>query len=249
MAAKRCVFCKSEKKLTLEHVFPEWLSRLYPDGLAVTNEITGEHGKYWESAIFQHKTRVVCKDCNEGWMSELELKVMPLITELFTLKRKVIDKYQQDDLAFWVQKTMLMINLATPGSLRITPDFYEDLYNNKSSSKKAIVSMGWRMNYLVEKDNPLASFHIIQIPSVEVKKELEEALKNEIGNGGFVWKSTLALGPCVFEVIGHNMKIHLDVGMNTRVFQIIRPFCADLVWPLEWPIEAEGGLHNIINRI
>lgn len=249
MATKKCVFCQSKENLTLEHVFPEWLSRLYPNGLVVTNEFVGDQNKKWESTIFNHKTRVVCKICNEGWMSELEVRVIPIITKMFTLKKTIISQYEQEELAFWAQKTMLMLNLAIPGSLKITSDLYEDLYKSSSSSKKVLVNIGWRMKFLGDKDNPIASYHIIQIPFVDVKKELEDAVRDEIEKGGIIWKATLALGPCLFELIGHNMKVILEIGVKTQVFKTIRPYKNVIDWPLEWPIEAEGGLEKIKSRI
>lgn len=56
------------------------------------------------------------------------------------------------------------------------------------------------------------------------------------------------IGPIVFELVGHNMKVRLEVVPNTNVFKCIRPFNTDLQWPLDFPIEAEGGLGVVASR-
>lgn len=75
----KCIFCGKQEKLTKEHVFPNWLSNLYKNNDLVINEFVGDTNLKWLSKIFQHKARVVCKDCNNGWMSDLEKSVIPII--------------------------------------------------------------------------------------------------------------------------------------------------------------------------
>ena len=244
----KCIFCQQNEKLTKEHVLPNWLCKLYPNWDIATHEFTGSKSKTWQSKIFQLQTKVVCKKCNSGWMSDLEQEVRPILTELVNLNKLIIDKKSQDTLAFWIQKTVLMLNQALPNSLKITQDLYEELYKNKSFSKKAIVNLGWRMNYSGNKLNPLASFQIKQIQSVDVKKELTGEVIRQKDEGGFVWSAVMAIGPLVFELVGHNMNIILEINTHTKVFEIIRPYKKDIEWPLEWPIEAEGGLDMIKSR-
>lgn len=52
----------------------------------------------------------------------------------------------------------------------------------------------------------------------------------------------------VFELIGHNMSVILEIGKNSNLLQTIQPYLQDILWPLEWPIEAEGGLRAIKSR-
>lgn len=244
----KCIFCKRQRALTLEHVFPDWLRYLYPNGLVVTNQLTGAFQKEWPSVAFQHKARIVCESCNSGWMSQLETSTRPLLTKLFNLEQILVGKDEQRLLSYWSQKTMLMLNQAIPKNLKITQDVYDDIYDNRSFTKKVLVNMGWRMRYGQEKNEPLASYEQKQIESIDVLRTLEEDIKADISNGGFIWKAILAIGPVVFELIGHNMRAKLEVGFQTKVFQTIQPYISDMRWPLEWPIEAEGGLDAIKKR-
>ena len=244
----KCLFCQEEKTLTLEHVLPNWLSTLYPQNTMVINEFTGGSNKIWPSKIFQHKAKVVCASCNNGWMSDLESKTEPIIKRMIKLERMLMDKNTQDTLAFWSQKTVLMSNQAVSGGLKITSDLYDDIYDKKDHSAKVLVNIGWRMQFNGNKDQPIGSFEIRQIPHVDVKKEIYENIKNESEQGGFIWKAILAVGPIVLELIGHNMKARLEIESNTKVFSTVRPYTNDWYWPLEWPIEAEGGLKEIKSR-
>lgn len=249
MKAKQiCVFCGSDKKLTREHILPDWLCDLYPKEMMIINQFVGKSQKEWTSKIFQHKAKVVCEECNSGWMSNLEGEVKPLLTNLMALNSVSLRKYGQDLLAFWAQKTLLMLNQSVPGDLKITQDLYQDLYLNKSASKKVLVNIGWRMLSKGTKEQPIASFELKQITSVGVNSQIVEDVVKQKDNGGFIWKAVFAIGPVVFEMIGHNMQITLNVDSNTRVFIPIKPYTRDIHWPLEWPIEAEGGLEAVKTR-
>jgi len=244
----KCVFCQQDKTLTLEHVLPNWLSNLYPKNTIVSNQFTGGTNKLWLSKIFQHKAKIVCASCNNEWMSDLEAKTQPIIRKMVSLNKILLDKKSQDTLAFWSQKTVLMLCQAVPGGLKITQDLFTDIYQRKNFSGKVLVNIGWRMNFSGKLNEPIGSFEIRQISHVDVKKEIYENIKEQSEQGGFIWKAILAVGPIVFELIGHNMKATLEIGSNTNVFRAIQPYNSELNWPLEWPIEAEGGLNEIKTR-
>lgn len=242
---KKCLFCNSIP-LTKEHVLPQWLRKHYPK-MSVINEFTSNN-KHWITQPFDHKAKVVCKNCNEGWMSGLENDFRPIFNEMITLKELVIDESEQSIIAFWAQKTVLMLNQATPGGVKITSETYSEIYNNKRAVKRIMVYLGWRMKYGQDIKDPLASFTIKQINSIEVRKDIYDNVKMQVDEGGFAWKATLAVGPLVFELMGHNMNVTLEITGNTKVMHMIKPYKNDFRWPAEWPIEAEGGLDVIHTR-
>ena len=244
-----CLFCKEERPLTREHVLPNWLSELYPNETLVINKFVGGSNQEWSSKIFQHKLRGVCETCNGGWMAKLEAEVKPIFIKLYNLESVTIYERSQNLLAFWAQKSILMLNHSIPGGLKITQDMFDDLYKNKSVSKKALVSLGWRLKHKGSKNEPIASFTIRQIPSVDVPKNLYGKIKEMQAGGGFIWRATMAIGPVVFELAGHNMKILLEIGTDNQTLKIIRPFQGDIKWPIEWPIEAVGGLDSLSKSI
>lgn len=245
---KYCVFCHKNRKLTKEHILPNWLSELYPKRLMINNQFVGGNNQEWPSRIFQHKAKIVCEECNGGWMSNLENRVKPIIIDLFKLKKKVINEQEQKILSLWAQKTVLMLNQGVPKGLKITPDLFKDIYKYKSPSKKVLVNLGWRLKRSGNKEEPIMSYQIRQILSIQVPKDLSKQVEKQKNNGGFIWKAIFTIGPIVYELIGHNMQIKLEIGIKTKVFKVIRPYKENILWPLEWPIEAEGGLEAIKSR-
>src|SRR5437870_1568909 len=73
---RECAFCvRQAAKLTGEHVWSAWIVELLKpltSGYRFTRwDETGAYKK-WHSPKMDQKTNVVCKDCNEGWMSDIE---------------------------------------------------------------------------------------------------------------------------------------------------------------------------------
>jgi len=69
-----CAFCSQEAKLTGEHVWSKWICELLDHSgynFRYRNTETGEI-KHWRSPTLDQTTNVVCKPCNEGWMSDIE---------------------------------------------------------------------------------------------------------------------------------------------------------------------------------
>jgi hypothetical protein len=70
----QCAFCLREAKLTGEHIWSDWICELYPDIRVIFRKWSaGDSGvSEWETGSMDHTAKVVCKRCNEGWMSNLE---------------------------------------------------------------------------------------------------------------------------------------------------------------------------------
>lgn len=248
--ARVCAFCStSNKPLTREHVYPNWLSTYFKKGLLVINEVTTEgQNRAWNEPIFQHKAKIVCSDCNSGWMSQIEGDTKPILADLiFTDKPFVLDEAAQRQIALWVQKTVLMLNGSTSGKFKIPGNFYKDLYTTKEPLKSIAVTMGWRLHAKGTKDEPLATFEIKQISKLAVDKKLEVTIKEQMADGKLAWAATVGLGKVVFQLFGHNLVGGLfEVGGNDeRVLVQINPYRNDISWPNEWPIEALGGLEAV----
>lgn len=245
-----CIFCSREgQKLTLEHAYPHWLSGLFSKPLKATNEVSGGNvNRVWQGRVFQHKVKLVCGDCNNGWMSALEGEAKPLLTSLvLTHDGRTFSREDQRIISLWAQKTVLVINKAVGGDFDDIPKiFYEQLYADTQPITNIMVSMGWRMLANGSKDQPLASFEIKQVTSVEAEKSSADALRKQMDDDALIWTAILALGNIVFHVVGTNISGHVEVGSSDhRMFFQINPYQEDLPWPLEWPIEAVGGLEAV----
>ena len=76
-----------------------------------------------KSALLALKTREVCKDCNNGWMSKLEQLAEPLILRMAEAARNadaiMLTKADAKTLGIWAQKTALTFEL-TSASGKVT---------------------------------------------------------------------------------------------------------------------------------
>jgi hypothetical protein len=82
-----CAFCSETANLSLEHIIPQWVEKLFPGESKVKyNDGKGRTAE-WKTDKIDWKARVVCSTCNSGWMSDLESQhAMPVLTPLITGK-------------------------------------------------------------------------------------------------------------------------------------------------------------------
>ena len=71
-----CAFCDSEAKLTAEHVWSNWIVDLLQPvatgfNFSFLDTETGTSSR-WNSPTMHQTAKVVCKRCNETWMSDIE---------------------------------------------------------------------------------------------------------------------------------------------------------------------------------
>jgi hypothetical protein len=81
---RKCAFCNREAELTREHIWSDWIGRSFPKNrryLMSTHDAKGDV-KTWEKSELNEKTRIVCSDCNNGWMSRLENSAKPLLENM-----------------------------------------------------------------------------------------------------------------------------------------------------------------------
>jgi hypothetical protein len=133
---KTCAFCGTSGKLTGEHVFGEWLSRIGLDvpecrfGAGPVNRSARALGV---SYPFARKVRDVCSNCNNGWMSNLESVARRVLTPFILGKPGSIPKEDTAAIAAWVQKTALVGMLVSSENERavgygLPQDEYRALY-------------------------------------------------------------------------------------------------------------------------
>jgi hypothetical protein len=126
-APRRCIFCNTTGS-SQEHVFPDWLRVLFPRSPADThNSRTTTWGKardgklYAMPAVKEHqghsgskKVKYVCQGCNNGWMSRLENRTRPILMKLIQGIPHRISTFDQQILASWVAKTIIVAEFVYP---------------------------------------------------------------------------------------------------------------------------------------
>jgi hypothetical protein len=72
---ERCAFCPSKAKISGEHLWSDWMNDLFPPADVVhfaKVDLGGSVSRQWEMPGLDMKANVVCKPCNETWMSDIE---------------------------------------------------------------------------------------------------------------------------------------------------------------------------------
>lgn len=73
---KQCAFCPAQSvKLSAEHVWGDWMSELFGNRGIAQEHRFGERLTQWESLRMDLTANVVCKKCNETWMSDIEAQM------------------------------------------------------------------------------------------------------------------------------------------------------------------------------
>lgn len=109
-----CIFCDARQDSN-EHVFPQWLRDLFPEdkvGPAVARFIEGQPGDepyniIETGAIATIEAGIVCQECNNVWMSNMETQTRPLIEPQALGQPTTLDMAEQVQLAAWAVKTSM----------------------------------------------------------------------------------------------------------------------------------------------
>jgi hypothetical protein len=152
---KTCAFCGISGKLTGEHVFGDWLSRIGLDvsecqfGTGPLNRSPRDLGA---SKAFARTVRDVCSHCNNGWMSNLESVAHRVLTPFILGNPGSISKEDTAAIAAWIQKTALVGMLVSSEGDRavgygLPPDEYRDLYILQRSGEPLPSSQFWIGRY------------------------------------------------------------------------------------------------------
>jgi hypothetical protein len=105
---RTCLFCTSTR-LTLEHVWPDWISKyLFGEpktGRFIAMRFDGTNrtpvGTFRASELDQ-KARLVCATCNNGWMSEVESYAKPVLQPLLRGHSVTLGEHDQAGLLAWI---------------------------------------------------------------------------------------------------------------------------------------------------
>lgn len=152
--AKLCLFCGSSGQLTREHVFGQWVSKIGLD-LSPVKHMAGPLNGLGRSMGTQppyRQTVKVCSNCNNGWMSRLEMVAQRVLTPLILGEVGVIEVDDQPAIAMWIQKTALAGMLLSSQEDRdsgygFPPSEYRALYNHRNRMLPLEASRFWIGRY------------------------------------------------------------------------------------------------------
>jgi hypothetical protein len=100
-----CIFCDKPAG-SKEHVWPHWILARKDLGAFRMQRGDGPEIVLNKTPLI---TKAVCGKCNNGWMSDLEGEVQPILIPLFEDKPVSLDQSQQHILATWVTKMAFLL--------------------------------------------------------------------------------------------------------------------------------------------
>lgn len=130
MNQKVCIFCGGTG-LSKEHFWPDWISKYISKSGTDKHTAEVHSGDAKSKPELEKKTerqgdlvtkkfRVVCKECNNGWMSRLENSVKPFILSAIQNKNITLNSEQVAMLAQWVVMKVLVAEHNHNGT-QVTP--------------------------------------------------------------------------------------------------------------------------------
>jgi hypothetical protein len=252
--ANACVFCcDASRRLTDEHVFGDWVSRLYaaqagPEGFHGKAQIFDEAGnlKEFSAVPFQQKVKIPCERCNTGWMHELEDGVIPFLKPMLLGQAVRLRPESQKLLAFWCVKTVLVMDHLHPHA-RIVPDaHFHELYKYRRPLRTSFVVIGYRRKIDQDEHGDLLGTVIKQpLPKITVASEVSEDVQAMIDEGCRIYAITFAIGHFIAQVLGHDLHARVEINTGNAPVQRIWPTSPRFDWPPSRTVDDIGGVAGI----
>lgn len=154
-----CIFCGKKGNKSKEHLWPEWMHEYLPS-VGDGSHVRESNSFQWKQPIdemmlkrqghlFTTKFRVVCKDCNSGWMSRLEESVKPIFLKMIKGEKLSLHKSDQELLSRWIALKVIVGEHAEKG-IHVTPK---------------------KNRYLLMEENKVPEYFVIYVCSHDTKSD------------------------------------------------------------------------------
>lgn len=138
--------------MSKEHVLSRWIRKRVP------NDGTQEHwhrtdledGRVQERRYrlvpFELTVREVCLACNNGWMAHVEAKVRPILGPMTTSSINLpLSTDEQQSLAFWAAKTLMVAQSTLPRDQRVVPaEHFAELLAEQAAPNRCRIAVARR---------------------------------------------------------------------------------------------------------
>lgn len=248
MAKTICAFCGQSAARSREHIWPDWLLRhielrkstMAHTHFAIDGRILSRRVQSASSVVYGK----VCAACNDGWMSQLEGSVKPIVSELISSQpsKGALLAEEAHTLAVWAFKTAIVRNAGTNYRTVIPEGHYRHLYQTKDIPPNVYVDMALcpshaalaglqsqtLMGFLRPEDAGLA---------IQVQQEL--------------YNVTLAIGPLLLRTIyfplhGYTVATHESfIGGARRLHPFEGPCSLQFTQHCDHPVDFEAKAYFV----
>lgn len=232
----KCIFC-GERKLTNEHVIPDWIRQIVPRGPKDSSLFTtyksidsGRHQNRIRSQTIQQgnpaakKVRAVCANCNHGWLSTLEEELKPTLVVLVQGHSIELTPWKQRRLATWATKTAMTAEFLKPKHAGIKFEERERLRLHREPSANFDVFVGHYHGRLFNTSMAHHSGHF----------RYSEPVPNERTGPANSQATIILLGALFIQVTStelENARFNLKDEKISKLRRIWPPSDNILVWP------------------
>ena len=250
---KSCIFCESNG-VTKEHVFPNWMKKIFQRdettthtfGVVDKSELHGiprltEVGKQGHAGT--RKVRVVCSNCNNGWLSQLEDDAKGVLEPVIQGQKIGLGLEQQKLLATWLAKSAMTAEFVRPRRDGVTQAERRYLMENKEPPANWIVWLaGYEGGDWSELGMGQSRGNLQSTPYRIIGQPTEYAQATIFGLGNAIG---LVVSASVDEIANRFAELEWD-----HVLRIWPPKPRSILWPLTGSVKDEdvNALMNILQQ-
>ena len=226
MPQRDCLFCGASGPLTDEHVYGKWLRKLGYTGEGVREIVPGDGSKpiFQRGGPFSKTLKIVCRPCNNEWMSGMETAVEPLLTTMFNARGTSVrlDEAAQLTLARWAFKTAAVISrikYSDPFPIAHRREFHR----GDQPPRQVQVRIGASSVPIHAMGEQLAESRFEPLTATV-------AAAGKAASFGF-YRATFRLITVVFDIIGYvTDDFEMDISPDDYLKRALLP-----LWPAEYP--------------
>jgi hypothetical protein len=243
---RECLFCGNITHLSEEHVFGQWLQKLGFAGPGAEELVEDAESKLrilQQGNPLNKRLRIVCEDCNGGWMSRLEESAKPLLLDMFSSSSSItLDEDAQLILARWAFKTLAV--LSQLGTIKTFPLAHcRELY---TTGNPPILSQVWIGS---------AAMNVTDLGTQIVASRWEPKRYDVTVDGQAVqvsgYTARFRLVNVVFEffgcvaVDGHAVRANHTSDLQRLLRPIWKVEEPEIQWPPEGSLDILGGIEGL----
>jgi hypothetical protein len=242
---RACIFC-GDRVNSKEDAWPLWLMRqLGNTEMGIVEAQRGMHPpKKWLSTKYPLRIGFVCKTCNNGWMSELENRVKPVIERFFLDEQVTLDQNAQTILAIWSCKNAMVYE-----ALRYNPPWF--FTTQERNTFRESLHLPSQTSIWIAKSIGLTGLFCSASDLNGIATESHNQVK--------AYVTTMGFGPIAIQIL--NGKFSTPIHQNITITGDLQPGPWEQttiqIWPISndkvsWPNEiglnGELGLDNFSQR-
>ena len=147
-----CLFCKRSPpdiKMSKEHIWSDWLDEIIPkqstrtEGFTPNIETNPHNWVSYQGDVGTKKVRIVCTDCNNGWMSQIVENAKPYARQLVNGERISLDEVGQVAMADWIALSALMADRITKSAHKLPESDIAAFYDHRGAPANWFVGIGF----------------------------------------------------------------------------------------------------------